>query len=194
MLFHKSFVSLVAAIALASSVTASATLARRNPPAVSPAECTASNDHLTCCDSTSSFSSQSGLIKTLLQVLVLDLDLDLLVGANCLITGTVAWYCTPRLSYSIRWLTHRSGTQQSTCCEGVQNQSQCPSSLRPWVLADESIIRWPRQRWLQLHAHRPVKAFSSKAVVQVATGVSQRVGETERVAECRFWCFLWIKY
>ena len=105
MLFHKSLVSLVAAIALASSVTASATpLRRTDPHPVSPSECTASNDHLTCCDSTSSFSSQSGLIKTLLQALVLDLDLDLLVGANCLITGTVAWYCTLRLSYSIRWL------------------------------------------------------------------------------------------
>ena len=101
MLFHKPLVSLVAAIALASSVTASATPVRRNPPPVTPDQCTTNHDQLTCCDSTSSFDDEPTVIKELLLSLVADLDVSLLVGTNCFITGTVAWYCTPRLLYSI---------------------------------------------------------------------------------------------
>ena len=92
MLFHKPLVSFVAAIALASSVTASATPVRRNGP---PAGQSCSTGSLTCCDSTSPFSSLSGLIKGLLDILVPDLNVNADVGLNCLLAGTLGWYCNP---------------------------------------------------------------------------------------------------
>ncbi|KAI9451544.1 hypothetical protein BJY52DRAFT_1297115 [Lactarius psammicola] len=192
MLFYKPLVSSVFAMALASGVAASATPVRRaGPTPVTPWQCTESVNNLTCCDSSIIPPATDPLAILLIP---LNQDPDLLVGLNCAITGTVAWYCTPPLSYSIRWLTHRSLTQQSLCCDRITNERQCLSFLWPSVLADELIIRGPCQRRPQLRAHHRVKVFSPKAVVQVVAGVSQRVEEAERVAECGFWCFPWAKY
>ena len=86
MLFHKPLVSLVAAIALASSVTASATPVRRTNP-VPAQDCDTNN--LTCCSSTSTLGAL-GILGTLLS-LVPGVNANLLVGLTCTLTGTVAW-------------------------------------------------------------------------------------------------------
>ncbi|KAI9451555.1 hypothetical protein BJY52DRAFT_1190901 [Lactarius psammicola] len=103
MLFYKPLVSLVTAMALASSVAASVTPERRTGPTpVTGDQCTANNNYLTCCNSSSLLTITDPLAVLLLP---LGLNLNLLVGLTCAITGTVA-----------------CGTQQSLCCQGVMNQ------------------------------------------------------------------------
>ncbi|KAI9451554.1 hypothetical protein BJY52DRAFT_1190900 [Lactarius psammicola] len=102
MLFYKPLVSLVSAMALASTVAASATPVRRNPPPTTAEQCTANNNNLTCCNSSSILTITDPLAILLYP---LGLNINLLVGATCAVTGTVA-----------------CGTQQSLCCQGFTNQ------------------------------------------------------------------------
>ncbi|KAI9451553.1 hypothetical protein BJY52DRAFT_1214977 [Lactarius psammicola] len=103
MLFHKSLVSFVAAITLASGVAASTTPVRRDePPPVTPAQCTATNNNLTCCNSSSILTVSDSLAA---QLLPLGLDINFRVGLDCTVTGSIA-----------------CGTQQALCCQNVINQ------------------------------------------------------------------------
>ena len=99
MLFYKSFISFVTAIALASSVTASATPERRQywPPT---SNCQASTGSSMCCSSTTPFSGlseglQSGLVG------LPNLNLNTPIGLDCVLPGLLGWYCTPRFLYLI---------------------------------------------------------------------------------------------
>ena len=126
MLFYKSFVSLFAVMALATSVTALATPRGNDPAGTNPAgtgqqdtgkQGTGKQDTgnqstqpvvpvcktgiPTCCDSTTPFTSLSADYQAKLPPLDSGLNKDLPVGLNCALPGTQGWYCTPRLSYSI---------------------------------------------------------------------------------------------
>lgn len=85
MLFYKSLVSFVTAIALASSVTASATPERRQ---------SCHTGSLVCCASTNSFSSVDPVLQDDLLVFDPNLDTSLLVGLVCVL-DVAGWYCTP---------------------------------------------------------------------------------------------------
>src|ERR1700677_570266 len=110
------------AIALASSVTASATPERRQyPPTQS---CQASTGSLTCCLTTTPFTGLSEAAQSgLLGLGDPNLNLNLPVGLDCVLPGLLGWYCTPRILNSIRWLTRRSNNQ-AFCCSGVQSGGQ----------------------------------------------------------------------
>ena len=95
MLFYKSLVSFVTAIALASSVTASATPERRQTQICS-------TGNLTCCVTSTPFTGLSEATQSgLLALLDPNLNLNLPVGLDCVIPGLLGWYCTPRFLYSI---------------------------------------------------------------------------------------------
>ena len=121
MLFHKSVVSFVAAIALASIVTA---LPQGNVQVNSGKQNNAQDNNTgndnntgtqntqpvvpvcstgtpTCCDSTTPFTSLSVDYRAALPPLDSNLNQALPVGLNCALPGTQGWYCTPRPSYSI---------------------------------------------------------------------------------------------
>ena len=85
MLFNKSLVSFVAAIALAGSVTASATPVRRNDG------CSPGTGSLTCCESTTSFDDLTELEQLLFSILDPSLDVDLPIGVGCTLVGTLGW-------------------------------------------------------------------------------------------------------
>jgi hypothetical protein len=175
MLFHKSLVSFVAAIALASSVTASVTPERRQW-----SSCQASSGSSTCCTNTSPITSLSTAAQGLLALISPNLNLDLPIGLNCVLPGLLGWYCAPRTLYPIRWLTCRSNNN-AVCCDGSQNESRCLSSLQPLALTDEPIQ--VASSTLALTASRCDSLFI-QVVVQVAVGVSQGV-KGGRIVECR---------
>ncbi|KAI9452980.1 hypothetical protein BJY52DRAFT_1418510 [Lactarius psammicola] len=89
-------------MALASGVAASATPVRRDPPFITPDQCIANNWVLTCCGSSIILPITDPLATLLVP---LGQNLNILVGLNCVVIGTVA-----------------CGTQQSLCCESVLNQ------------------------------------------------------------------------
>lgn len=86
MLFHKSLISFVVAIALAGSVTASATPVRRNNPGCSPG-----TGSQTCCTSTTSFGSLTIVEQIALSILDGNLNDLLPVGLNCVLAGAGGW-------------------------------------------------------------------------------------------------------
>jgi hypothetical protein len=100
MLFSNTLVSFIAAIAMASSVTASVTPVRRGggddgngKPTQS---CTTGSLH--CCDSASNFEDQPTLIQEgLLSALSPGVLANTPIGLNCLASGVAGWYCTLRL-------------------------------------------------------------------------------------------------
>ncbi|KAN0141244.1 hypothetical protein V8E53_001000 [Lactarius tabidus] len=100
MLFHKSLVSFVAAIALASSVTASVTPERRQW-----SSCQASSGSSTCCTNTSPITSLSTAAQGLLALISPNLNLDLPIGLNCVLPGLLG--CN----------------NNAVCCDGSQNES-----------------------------------------------------------------------
>ena len=128
MLSHKSIASFVAAVALASIVTA---LPQGNGPANTGNQNTgqgnkAGNDNKTgndsntgkqntqpvvpvcsagtptCCDSTTPFSSLSPADQAALASLGPNLNMALAVGLNCAVSGAQGWYRVPLLSYPFR--------------------------------------------------------------------------------------------
>jgi hypothetical protein len=99
MLFYKSLVSFVTAIALASSVTASVAPERRQ---YTPPNCQVSSGSSTCCTTSTPFTGLSeGTQGGLLGLLGPNLNLNLPIGLDCVLPGTLGWYCTPRILYSI---------------------------------------------------------------------------------------------
>ena len=141
MLFHKSVVSFVTAIALASSVTAfakpgPARLARAGPPSC------LNGGTPTCCNSIASFSSLPQNVQTALTNADPSLNQGLNVGLTCTTAGSQAWYRVPQFLYSIKWLTRRRSSNQGLCCDAIVNLnlpiSRCLSSPRslPSDLAD----------------------------------------------------------
>ena len=89
--------------------------------------CSPSMGSLTCCEITLNFSALTTNQQTALAALDHNLNTDLSVGWNCSPPVNVgsfeAWYCTPHISCSIRWLTHHSsGSKLSFCCDSIQNQ------------------------------------------------------------------------
>jgi hypothetical protein len=92
MLFYKSLVSFVTAIALASSVTASVTPERRQW-----SSCQASSGSSTCCTNVSPFTALSQAEQSgLLSLLGLNALANIPVGLNCIAPGLLGWYGTPR--------------------------------------------------------------------------------------------------
>ncbi|KAI9433850.1 hypothetical protein H4582DRAFT_1982926, partial [Lactarius indigo] len=83
MLFYKPLVSLVTAMALAGTVTASATPVRRTDP-----QCQAQNQNLYCCTEGGPLSTLSAPVKVL--GALLGLDLSTVVAAGCVLN--VLWY------------------------------------------------------------------------------------------------------
>ena len=128
MLFYKSLVSFVVAIAMASIVTAlpqngvanngkisigiedirgdnnnngrNNNNGKQNTQPVVPV-CSAGTP--TCCDSTTPFSSLSPADQAALASLDPNLNKALAVGLNCAVSGAQGWYCVPRLSYTFRY-------------------------------------------------------------------------------------------
>jgi hypothetical protein len=103
MMFSNTLVSFVAAIALASSVTASITPVRRgggNDNNGKPTQsCTTGSLH--CCDSSSNYEDQPTLIQEgLLSFLSPGVVANVPIGANCIASGVAGWYCTPRLLFN----------------------------------------------------------------------------------------------
>jgi hypothetical protein len=90
--------------------------------------CSASMGSLTCCEGSLNFFALTTDQQKALAALDHNLNTDLSVGVNCsppVNAGLFeAWYCTPHISCSIRWLTRRSiGINQgSFCCDSIQNQ------------------------------------------------------------------------
>ena len=125
-LFHKSIVSFVAAMALVSRVTASpagtepAGNGQKHTQAVVPS---CSTGTPTCCDSTTPFSSLSTDNQAALAALDSNLNKALLVGAvrSFRIAGMVLYSPTFVLHLM---LTHCS-YNQALCCDAIQNQGQC---------------------------------------------------------------------
>jgi hypothetical protein len=107
MLFNKSIISFVAAIALASSVAAAATgqqatdanPAQNNADTINPAQTNTqatgppvcSTGTPTCCAFEQSFSSLSSADQAALKSLDSNLNPDLSVGVNCDAAGTQTW-------------------------------------------------------------------------------------------------------
>ncbi|KAH9010786.1 hypothetical protein EDB85DRAFT_1187052 [Lactarius pseudohatsudake] len=89
MLFHKPLVSLVTAMALASTVTASATPVRRNDP--SGTQCTANAQQLYCCTSGAAPLNSFGFLGTLIHGL-LGINLDAVVALDCTLSALAFWY------------------------------------------------------------------------------------------------------
>ncbi|KAH8995821.1 hypothetical protein EDB86DRAFT_1067297 [Lactarius hatsudake] len=83
MLFHKPLVSLVTAMALASTVTASATPVRRTTPGE---QCTANAQQLYCCTEGTGPLNSFGILGTIIHGL-LGIDLTAVVGVECTLTG-----------------------------------------------------------------------------------------------------------
>ncbi|KAH9170807.1 hypothetical protein EDB89DRAFT_1975997, partial [Lactarius sanguifluus] len=88
MLFYKPLVSLVTAMALASTVTASATPERRTSPGE---QCTANAQNLFCCTSGAGVLSTFGPVGTAIHAL-LGIDLTAIVGLDCTLSGLLSWY------------------------------------------------------------------------------------------------------
>jgi hypothetical protein len=105
MLFNKSILSFVAALALASSAAAAATgqqqgnnqVDNATNPAVAGTQTTATGPPVcssgtpTCCDSQQSFSSLSSTFQAALKALDSTVNPDLPVGVNCYAAGTQTW-------------------------------------------------------------------------------------------------------
>ena len=127
MLFYKSLVSFVVAIAMASIVTALPQNGVANNGKISigiedirgdnnnnggnnnngkqhtqPVVPVCSAGTPTCCDSTTPFSSLSPADQAALASLDPNLNKALAVGLNCAVSGAQGWYCVPRLSYTFR--------------------------------------------------------------------------------------------
>ncbi|KAI9433849.1 hypothetical protein H4582DRAFT_2101225 [Lactarius indigo] len=83
MLFYKPLVSLVTAMALAGTVTASATPVRRNDP-----QCQAQNQNLSCCTEGGPLSTLTAPVKVL--GALLGLDLDTVVAVDCVVSAVCA--------------------------------------------------------------------------------------------------------
>src|ERR1700761_2969264 len=98
MLFFNTFVSFVATIALASSVTASTTPVRRDGGGVSGSGNDCNAQGALCCTTKTDFAF-APLIDQELLAGILDPIVDALVpvGLGCALAGTAGWYCTPRL-------------------------------------------------------------------------------------------------
>ena len=95
MLFSNTLFSFVAAIALASSITASVTPVRRGGGNDGKPSQSCSTGSLTCCTSSSSFATlpeviQSGLASVLDPTVLANVP----IGLNCDATGLLGWYCT----------------------------------------------------------------------------------------------------
>ena len=103
MLFSNTLVSFVAAIALASSVTASVTPVRRGGGDDGKPSQSCSTGSLTCCSSSSSFAALPELIQSgLASVLDPNVLANAPIGLNCDATGLLGWYCALlRLFYSM---------------------------------------------------------------------------------------------
>ena len=83
MLFSNTFVSFIAAITLAGSVTAIAT----------PRD-SCSTGTLTCCDSTSYFESLPEFVQSdLISALDPNVVANVPIGLNCAAAGILGWYC-----------------------------------------------------------------------------------------------------
>ena len=96
MLFSNTFVSFIAAITLAGSVTAAATPRWSTPPPASQPGQSCSTGSLTCCDSSSSFLDLPTIYQTgLLSALDPNVLADIPIGLNCDATGILGWYCIP---------------------------------------------------------------------------------------------------
>ena len=93
MLFYKSLVSFVTAIALASGVTAAVTPERRQTQSCSTGS-------LTCCTDSTPFTGLSEAEQSAIGLLDPNLNLDLPIGLDCIVPGLLGWYCTPRFLYS----------------------------------------------------------------------------------------------
>ncbi|KAF8264048.1 hypothetical protein EI94DRAFT_1788185 [Lactarius quietus] len=100
MFFNKSIVSFIAAIALATSVTAFATPARQAVPS-----CNAGSGSLACCGSSEPFGSLTLAQQNELISLDTNLNKNLNVGLNC--AGAGSQGCT--------------GNNQALCCDAIQN-------------------------------------------------------------------------
>ncbi|KAF8259869.1 hypothetical protein EI94DRAFT_1706731 [Lactarius quietus] len=97
MLFYKSLVSFITAIALAGSVTASVTPERRQTTQ------SCSTGSLTCCATTTPFTALSSAAQESLALLDPNLNLDLPVGLGCVLAGVLG--CN----------------NDAFCCDGTQN-------------------------------------------------------------------------
>ncbi|KAF8263317.1 hypothetical protein EI94DRAFT_1316676 [Lactarius quietus] len=132
MLFQLHLSFFVAAMSLASSVTASAILGR---------QASSCPNTLWCCDSKTPFLSLSTKDQNAFSVQDPTLNTDLLVGIGCNFAAGRTWFCTPRVPYFIR-LTPRRSTTQLLCCGGVElSTGQFFSSVWPSELVDELSIR-----------------------------------------------------
>jgi hypothetical protein len=155
MLFNKSILSFVAAIALASSVAAAATgqqggnannqvnqgnqanqdntKATTNPAqtgsqttATGPPVCSSGTPM--CCDSQQSFSSLSSTFQASLKALDSTVNPDLPVGVNCYAAGTQTWYIRfyPLTSISTeRRPVTTTSPKLGLCGNAIQNQGRC---------------------------------------------------------------------
>jgi hypothetical protein len=105
MLFHKSVVSFVAAITLATSVTASPTppLTGTGNPSQGSTEAPSCSpgSNPTSCGSLTHFFTLSDGDQAALKALDPNLDRTLPVGEQCSAAGAQGWYCVPQLPYSM---------------------------------------------------------------------------------------------
>ncbi|KAF8264904.1 hypothetical protein EI94DRAFT_1787777 [Lactarius quietus] len=118
MLFQRSLISFAATMALAalaSSVAASAILGQR------AVTCSPDTGSLLCCNSASNFTQLPSDEQDLIIALDSNVNITQIVGTQCNVPESsdgLQWYCTPRVPYSIRWLTGRSSTN-ALCCNGA---------------------------------------------------------------------------
>ena len=100
MLFSNTLVSFVAAIALASSVTASTTQLRRQENS-NPGSSDCDAEGATCCTTTSSILDAPEDVLDALLALGSLVNILAPVGTGCTLAGTAGWYCTPHLDIQI---------------------------------------------------------------------------------------------
>jgi hypothetical protein len=100
MMLSNTLVSFVAAITLASSVTAAVTPRWGSPPPSQSGQ-SCSTGSLYCCDSSSNFEDQPTLINSgLLNAFSPDVLANVPIGLNCLASGVAGWYRTIRLLFN----------------------------------------------------------------------------------------------
>jgi hypothetical protein len=104
MMFSNTLVSFIAAIALASSVTASVAPVRRgggNDGNGSKPTQSCSTGSLHCCDSASNFEDQPTVVQGgLLNALSPNVLANVPIGVNCVASGVAGWYCTLQLLFN----------------------------------------------------------------------------------------------
>jgi hypothetical protein len=101
MMFSNTLVSFIAAIALASSVTASVAPVRRGGGGGGKPTQSCSTGSLHCCDSASNFEDQPTDIQSgLLNAVSPNVLANVPIGVNCVVSGVAGWYCTLRLLFN----------------------------------------------------------------------------------------------